>query len=66
MDSQWMVHVWTVPGYDDMVDHGGVFAEMHPRFACSDGTFHMVEFADWGDHTNVCVTRRAGEPDADL
>ncbi|HYD08534.1 MAG TPA: hypothetical protein VEA78_00420 [Acidimicrobiales bacterium] len=66
MDSQWMVHVWTVPGWDDMTDHGGVFAEMHPRFACSDGTFHMVEFEDWGDWNNVCVTRAAGEPDVDL
>ena len=66
MDSQWMVHVWTVPGYDDMSDHGGVFAEMHPRFACSDGTFHMLEFEDWGDNTNVCVSRAAGEPDVAL
>ena len=66
MDSQWMVHVWTVPGYDDMADHGGVFAEMHPRFACSDGTFHMVDFEDWGDRTNVCVSKTAGEPDVAL
>jgi len=62
MDSQWMVHVWTVPGYDDMAEHGGVFAEMHPRFACSDGTFHMLDFEDWGDNTNVCTTQQSGEP----
>ena len=57
IDSQWMVHVWTVPGYDDMAKYGGVFAEMSPRLACSDGTYFSFSPNEWKDHPlNVCRT----------
>jgi hypothetical protein len=63
MDSQYMVHVWTVPGYDDMARYGGVFAEENPRFGCSDGTWFQLPFDQRKDHpTNVCRSGAAGEP----
>lgn len=64
IDSQWMVHVWTVPGYDDMAAYGGVFAEMNPQLACSDGTWFSIAFAEWGAHPlNTCRSGAAGHPD---
>jgi hypothetical protein len=39
--TQWMVHVWTVPGYDNV--KGGVFAEVNPTLACSDGTYSRLD-----------------------
>lgn len=63
MDSQWMIHVWTVPGWDDMADYGGVFAEMNPGFACSDGTWFSKPFEEWKDDPlNTCVTGVAAQP----
>jgi hypothetical protein len=64
MDSQWMIHVWTVPGWDDMDDYGGVFAEMNPRFACSDGTWFSKPFEQWKDDPmNTCVSGVAAQPE---
>lgn len=61
IDSNWMIHVWTVPGWDDMADYGGVFAEMHPGFACSDGTWFSKPFEEWkGNRLNTCVSGAAG------
>lgn len=63
MDSNWMIHVWTVPGWDDMADYGGVFAEMHPKFACSDGTWFSKPFEEWKDDPlNTCVSGAVGQP----
>ncbi|HEX4904327.1 MAG TPA: hypothetical protein VFU93_02665 [Acidimicrobiales bacterium] len=61
MDSNWMIHVWTVPGWDDMEDYGGVFAEMHPGFACSDGTWFSKPFEEWKDNRlNTCQSGAVG------
>ena len=60
-DSQWMIHVWTVPGWDDMGDYGGVFAEMHPGFSCTDGTWFSKPFEEWKDNRlNTCASGAAG------
>jgi hypothetical protein len=61
IDSNWMIHVWTVPGWDDMADYGGVFAEMNPGFSCSDGTWFSKPFEEWKDNRlNTCVSGAAG------
>jgi len=63
MNSQYMVHVWTVPGWDDMSKYGGVFAEENPKFGCSDGTWFQLPFNDWGTSPlNVCRTGKSGHP----
>ena len=51
-ESQWMVHVWSVPGWDRF--DGGVFAEYHPGLDCSDGTYHMVPPEQWVGRLDVC------------
>ena len=42
-ETGWMVHVWTVPGYEVGEDHGGVFGEVNPDLTCPDGTYQMVQ-----------------------
>jgi hypothetical protein len=64
MDSQYMVHVWTVPGWDDMAKYGGVFAEENPRFGCTDGTWFSKPFSDWKTSPlNVCRSGAAAQPE---
>lgn len=59
--TQWMVHVWTVPGYDNV--NGGVFSEENPALACSDGTYFMLQPEEWPDNLmNVCRSKAPGEP----
>jgi hypothetical protein len=63
MDSQYMLHVWTVPGWDDMAKYGGVFAEENPRFGCSDGTWFQLPFSEWKTNPrNVCRSGASGHP----
>jgi hypothetical protein len=53
--TQWMVHVWTVPGYEVTDADGGVFAEVNPKLKCGDGTYFIMDDAQWVDHPyNVC------------
>jgi hypothetical protein len=40
--TQWMVHVWTIPGYES---NRGVFSDINPAIACPDGTYFVVEEA---------------------
>jgi hypothetical protein len=50
--SPWMVHVWTADGYDNP---NGVFADLNPRLACSDGTYYRIPEAQWPVSVhNVC------------
>lgn len=59
--TQWMVHVWSVPGYDNV--KGGVFAEVNPALSCSDGTYFMLDPSEWAQNlTNVCRSKAPGEP----
>lgn len=37
--TQWMVHVWTIPGYES---NRGVFSDINPAIACPDGTYFIV------------------------
>lgn len=63
--TQWMVHVWTVPGYDNT--KGGVFSEENPALACSDGTYFMVPPDQWPTHLmNVCRSEAPGSPKHEL
>jgi hypothetical protein len=34
--SNWMVHVWTIPGYES---NRGVFSDINPSIACPNGTY---------------------------
>lgn len=54
--TQWMTHVWTVPGYEN--DEQGVFAEATPALDCSDGSYYVLPVDDWADHPlDVCKTQ---------
>ena len=51
-ETQWMVHVWTIPGYES---NRGVFSDVNPAIACSDGTYFTVPEADWTTYLkNIC------------
>jgi hypothetical protein len=53
--TQWMVHVWSVPGYEVADAQGGVFGEVNPDLRCSDGTYFEMPASEWASHpTNVC------------
>jgi hypothetical protein len=41
--TQWMVHVWTVPGYES---NRGVFSDINPAITCPDGTYFRVTEAE--------------------
>ena len=43
--TQWMVHVWSVPGYEN--EDGGVFAEHNRLLTCPDGTYHQLPPEEW-------------------
>jgi hypothetical protein len=50
--SQWMVHVWSVPGWES---GQGLFGEMNPALACPDGTYYQRPMKEWAAHpANVC------------
>ena len=57
--SPWMVHVWSVPGWDDDPEVG-TFGEFHTDLTCADGTYHMLPIEQWVDHRmNICRTGAA-------
>ena len=50
--TQWMVHVWSVPGYESAQ---GLFGEVNPALACPDGTYYQRPADEWGAHLlNSC------------
>jgi hypothetical protein len=58
--TQWMVHVWTVPGYEMADADGGVFGEANRALSCSDGTYHILPQEDWIEYPfNVCKSNPA-------
>ncbi len=55
LKTQYMVHVWTVPGYETTTKDGGPFAEANPKLTCSDGTYYSVPISEWPSHPyNIC------------
>jgi hypothetical protein len=53
--SQYMVHVWSVPGFEMNLAYGGVFGETNPKLACADGTYYELPLDQWPSHPmNVC------------
>jgi len=56
--TQYMVHVWSVPGYNNV--EGGVFAEVNPALDCADGSYWQLPPSQWPDHLmNVCESGAA-------
>jgi hypothetical protein len=52
--SQWMVHVWSVPGWESAQ---GLFGEVNPALACPDGSYYKLPMSKWLDHPdNVCTS----------
>jgi hypothetical protein len=50
--TQWMVHVWSVPGWESAQ---GLFGEVNPALVCPDGTYHVRPVSEWPDHPlNAC------------
>ena len=53
--TQWMVHVWSIPGYEVDQADGGIFAEVNPKLACADGSYYIMPIKQWKNHPdNVC------------
>jgi len=56
--TQYMVHVWSVPGYNNVEE--GVFAEVNPALDCADGSYWQLPSSQWPDHLmNVCESGAA-------
>ena len=50
--SQWMVHVWSVPGWES---RQGLFGEVNPALMCPDGTYYQLPPKRWNEHPlNSC------------
>lgn len=50
--TQWMVHVWSVPGWESQQ---GLFGEVNPALTCPDGTYYKLPMEQWKDHPlDVC------------
>jgi hypothetical protein len=55
--TQWMVHVWSIPGYEVSEEDGGVFAEVNPALTCPDGTYHIMPRDELINHPqNACLS----------
>jgi hypothetical protein len=52
--TTYMVHVWTVPGYESAK---GVFSEVNPKITCPDGSYYMVKDVAW--RINACKSAPA-------
>jgi hypothetical protein len=64
--SGYMVHVWTVPGYESSE---GVFSGLNRKLVCSDGTYHIAAGPEGGSKDSTCASsvapvgeNTAGEP----
>jgi hypothetical protein len=47
----YMVHVWTVPGYESDL---GTFSDLNPRITCPDGSYHIIPVAETGGKDTTC------------
>jgi hypothetical protein len=56
--SNYMVHVWSVPGYEMQARDGGIFGESHRKLACADGSYYTLPLDEWIDHPlNACKSQ---------
>ena len=54
--SQWMVHVWTVPGYESSL---GTFSHLNPAITCKDGTYYSMPLSsNIGTRASLCFAIR--------
>ena len=54
-ETQWMVHVWSVDGYEVSEEDGGMFAEVNPAIKCADGTYFLMPESEYPNHPkNAC------------
>ncbi len=54
VQTQWMVHVWSVPGWESQQ---GLFGEVNPALTCPDGTYYQYPKEQWLDHPlNSCLS----------
>ena len=50
--TQWMLHVWSVPGWES---RQGLFGEVNPALMCADGSYYQLASKDWLTHKkNSC------------
>ncbi len=50
--TQWMLHVWSVPGWES---RQGLFGEVNPALMCADGSYYQLAPKDWLTHKkNSC------------
>ena len=50
--TQWMVHVWSVPGWES---GQGLFGEVNPALSCPDGSYFERPANQWAQHLlNIC------------
>ena len=50
--TQWMVHVWSVPGWES---RQGLFGEVNPALMCPDATYYQYKPEQWSKHPlNAC------------
>ncbi len=55
--TAWMVHVWSVPGYEVADIDGGLFGESNRMLNCSDGSYHSVPLEDLAKYKyNACLS----------
>ena len=50
-NTGYMVHVWTVPGYDSPQ---GTFSNVNARITCPNGTYYVVKPEEIGTRSNMC------------
>jgi hypothetical protein len=51
----YMLHVWSVPGFEMTNNYGGVFGEANPELTCADGSYYMLAVDEWAQHPlDVC------------
>jgi hypothetical protein len=51
--SGYMVHVWTVPGYESA---DGVFSGLNRKLTCPDGSYHTAAGPDGGSKDSTCAS----------
>jgi hypothetical protein len=54
----YMLHVWSVPGYEMTNVYGGVFGEANPKLSCADGSYYMLPIDEWAQHKlDICKSQ---------